>query len=290
MRFGLNRSFSASELASRVGAELVGADSIVDSIAAVDDRESSALTYWQQRTPPPDELPQSACVLIRKEALRRKLGRACFLVCGNPRMEFIRLLRWFDREKRFTVVSRGEVHSSAEIHPTAIVESGASIGAGCRIGPASHITSWASLGKNITVGSGSVLGRAGFGYERDERGVPVAFPHLGRVVVEDGCDIGSNTTVARGNLTNTTIEQHVKVDDQVYVAHNSRIGHSSMVAGGARICGSVVIGSQCWIGAGAMILQNVEVGDGAVVGLGAVVVRTVAAESVVAGNPARVLR
>ena len=290
MRYELKRSFSASELADRVGAQLSGADLIVDSIAAVGDRQPGALTYWQEKAPPPDELPLSACVLVRKEALQHKLGQACFLVCRNPRMEFIRLLRWFEREKLFGVVSRGEVHTSAEIHPTAVVESGASIGAGCCIGPVSHITSWTSLGKNVVVGSGSVVGRSGFGYERDENGVPVAFPHFGRVIVEDNCDIGSNTTIARGNLTDTTIGQHVKVDDQVYVAHNSTIGDSSMIAGGVRICGSVVIGSQCWIGAGAMILQNLEVGDRAVVGLGTVVVRSVAAETVVAGNPARVLR
>ena len=62
------------------------------------------------------------------------------------------------------------------------------------------------------------------------------------------------------------------------------------VAGGAVICGSVVIGSHCWIGAGALIRQGVEIGTRAIVGLGAVVVNAVAADSTVAGNPARLVR
>ena len=125
---------------------------------------------------------------------------------------------------------------------------------------------------------------------RDEDGVPVRFPHIGKVIVDDECEIGCNTTIARGNLQDTRLHANVKIDDQVYIAHNCEIGNSTMIAGGATVCGGVVIGSHCWIGAGAMIRQGIEIGAKAIVGLGAVVVNTVAADTIVAGNPARLKR
>lgn len=141
----------------------------------------------------------------------------------------------------------------------------------------------------MTIGSGCVVGQTGFGYERDEEGIPVSFPHFGRVIIEHDCEIGSNSTISRGNLDDTRIGRYVKIDDQVYIAHNCVIGESTMIAGGARLCGGVVIGNRCWVGSGAMIRQGLDVGDQAIIGLGAVVVRSVAAETVVAGNPAKIL-
>jgi UDP-3-O-[3-hydroxymyristoyl] glucosamine N-acyltransferase len=289
MRFELTSSLAAPELATRIGARHVGLDIPVSSIAAIDDAVAGSLTYWQSDNPLPESLPSGTCVIIGESALAQVHRHDCCLVCRNPRLEFIRLLHWLGEEERIVSWPNGNIHPSAKVHSTAVIDSGASIGAGSLVGPRAHIASCCSLGENVTIGPGCIIGHPGFGYERDEEGVPIKFPHFGRVIIDIGCEVGSNTTIARGNLCDTWIGRHVKIDDQVYIAHNCVIGESTMIAGGARICGSVVIGSQCWIGSGAMIRQCLDVGNDSVIGLGAVVVQSVAAKTIVAGNPASVL-
>ena len=289
MRYNLTRSVAVSQLVKRIGARHCGPDITVNSVAAVDNVAAGSLTYWQSDDPLPDGLPSNTCVIVRESVLRHRSKQDCCLVCRNPRLEFIRLLHWFEKEEQFVSWPNGDIHPSAKVHPTALIESGASIGAGCLIGPRAYIASCCSLGENVNIGSGCAIGHPGFGFERDEEGVPVRFPHIGRVVIDTGCEIGCNTTIARGNLSDTWIGRHVKIDDQVYIAHNCVIGDSTMIAGGAKICGSVVIGIRCWIGSGAIIRQGLDVGNHAVIGLGAAVVRPVAAETVVAGNPASLL-
>ncbi len=290
MKYELTRSLTAADVADRIDARLSGPNLSFSAVAAISDRAAGALTFWHSNEPLPVDLPSGACVIINDTTPRQNSEKVCYLICRNPRLAFIRLLHWVENEKWLDRGSKGQIHSSATVHPTAVIDSGARIGAGCQVGPHVHITSRCYLGQSVRVGSGCVIGQWGFGYERDEHGVPVSFPHLGGVIIETGCEIGSNSTIACGNLNDTRIGRHAKIDDQVYIAHNCVIGESTMVAGGARVCGGVVIGARCWIGAGAMIRQGLAVGDRAVVGLGAVVVHPVATDTVVVGNPATVLR
>jgi UDP-3-O-[3-hydroxymyristoyl] glucosamine N-acyltransferase len=151
----------------------------------------------------------------------------------------------------------------------------------------------APMERNVVWGEGSFckthacVGGQGFGFERDERGVPVRLPHIGRVVIGTNVEVGDFTTVCRGTIGDTTIGNSVKIDDHVHVAHNVTIGDETMIAAGAVVCGSAKIGRRCWIGAGAMIKEGLIVGDDVTVGLGAVVVKGVPQNRVVAGNPAR---
>jgi len=290
MRFTLSHAIAATELADRLGARLAGASVSVTGVAAIDSLAPGTLTYWQAREPFERSLPDGVCVLARSQAACPAAAAACVLEIRNPRLAFVRLLQWFEEAGLLGTPTKSEIHPSARIHSTAIVETGASVGSDTEVAAGAHLGSACVIGDSVKIRPGAVIGQAGFGFERDESGIPLEFPHLGRVVIEDGCVIGCNATIARGNLNDTRIARNVKIDDQVYLAHNCRIGESTMVAGGARICGSVVVGSKCWIGAGAMIRQGLEIGDNAIVGLGAVVVNSVAADAVVAGNPARLLR
>lgn len=290
MRHDLTCSVAASELAARIGARLHGPDVVVSTVAAIGAVYAGSLSFWHSDTPTPKPLPSGCCLIARDNLLRDRPEHVSVLENSNPRLGFIRLLHWLKNEDLLVTPSCGEIHASASVHPTAIIDSGASVGAGCEIGPQTYLGSSCNIGSNVRVGAGSVLGQSGFGYERDEEGIPVRFPHIGKVIVEDECEIGCNTTIARGNLADTRLQANVKVDDQVYIAHNCEIGDSTIIAGGATICGGVVVGSHCWIGAGAMIREGIEIGATAIVGLGAVVVKAVPANSVIAGNPARLLR
>jgi UDP-3-O-[3-hydroxymyristoyl] glucosamine N-acyltransferase len=166
---------------------------------------------------------------------------------------------------------------------------GVEIGDGCVVGPNTALAH-CTLGRGVEVGAGCTVGGSTFGYTRDRDGRLVAFPHVGRVVLEDGVYLGDGTTVDRGTLGDTVIGAGTKVDKLVRIAHNVRIGRDCLVIGSAMLCGSVVVEDAVWIAPGVTVMNGVRIGAGATVGLGAVVLRDVAPGATVAGNPARRLR
>ena len=93
------------------------------------------------------------------------------------------------------------------------------------------------IGKNCYIKSGAILGEDGFGFDFEKDGIPIRIPHIGSVVIGENVEIGSNTVIVRGTLNDTIIEDNVKMDDQVCIAHNCKIGKSSLVIAFAEISG-----------------------------------------------------
>jgi len=182
------------------------------------------------------------------------------------------------------------IHPSASIHPDAhiddsvavgplaVVEAGASIAAHVQIGPqclvgvgvilGEHTRLVAgvsvchnvSLGKRCIIHPGAVLGSDGFGLARDNDSW-VKIPQIGSLEIGDDVEIGANTTVDRGAIKNTIIENGVKIDNLVQVGHNVRIGAHTAIAGCAGISGSVIIGKRCMIGGGVGLAGHLEIAD-----------------------------
>lgn len=147
------------------------------------------------------------------------------------------------------------------------------IGAGCIItsptfiGAYSHLLARVSivgpttLGERVYIHPGVVIGCDGFGLANNN-GVWEKIPQLGRVVIGNDVEIGANTTIDRGALNDTVIEEGVKLDNQIQVAHNVKIGAHTAVAGCVGIAGSAVIGKHCAIGGGAGIQGHIVIADG----------------------------
>jgi UDP-3-O-[3-hydroxymyristoyl] glucosamine N-acyltransferase len=146
------------------------------------------------------------------------------------------------------------------------------------------------IGENTKVCDTAKIGNDGFGFEPDEKGELVFFPHFGDVIVGDNVVIGSHVCIDRGNLHNTVIEDGVKIDNLVHIAHNAHIGKNTLIVAGSVICGSVKIGRNCFIGANSTIKQHLKIGDNSVVGMGSVVTKNIPSGEVWAGNPARFLK
>lgn len=142
----------------------------------------------------------------------------------------------------------------------------------------------------MRVGANSVLGHDGFGYERTSEGVPLHFPHLGHLVVDDDVTIGNLCSVSRGTLDETRIGRHTVIDDAAYIAHNVAIGENVMIMSGVRLNGRVKVEADCWVGTGALVREGCALGQGSIVGMGSVVLASVEPGQVVAGNPAKILR
>jgi UDP-3-O-[3-hydroxymyristoyl] glucosamine N-acyltransferase len=184
------------------------------------------------------------------------------------------------------------IHESAVVHETAAVDSSASIDAGCVIGAHARIGRNAIIGpqcvvmsgavvggesrrvargtlcEQVSVGArcllhpGAVVGADGFGFAPGgDGGAWIKVPQLGSVRVGNDVEIGANTTIDRGALGDTVIEDGVKLDNLIQIAHNVRIGAHTAVAACVGIAGSAKIGKHCMIGGNAGIADQVEICD-----------------------------
>jgi UDP-3-O-[3-hydroxymyristoyl] glucosamine N-acyltransferase len=171
-----------------------------------------------------------------------------------------------------------QIADTASIAATAVVEAGAVIGAhsvigaGCYIGAnvviGEHVRLYPRvvvyhdcvIGDRLIAHSGAVIGADGFGIAMDE-GRWLKIPQIGRVVIGHDVEIGANTTIDRGALDDTVIEEGVKLDNQIQIAHNVRIGAHTAIAGCVGIAGSATIGKYCRIGGSAGILGHLQIAD-----------------------------
>lgn len=180
------------------------------------------------------------------------------------------------------------VDPSAQVSPTASIGAQATVGAGAVIGNGVAIGIGSVVGDRVVLGeearlyprvviyadcfigdrtilhSGVVIGADGFGMARDEAGW-VKIPQVGRVIIGMDVEIGANTTVDRGAIEDTVIEDGVKLDNQIQIAHNCRVGAHTVIAGCTGISGSTRIGRNCRIGGGVGMVGHLEICDGVTV-------------------------
>ncbi len=175
-----------------------------------------------------------------------------------------------------------QVDASAWIGPHCSIENGAVIHAGvqiaggCFIGKDSRIGAYSrlspnvvvchgvSIGERVNIHAGAVIGSDGFGLAR-EGGKWLNVPQLGSVRIGNDVEIGANTTVDRGALEDTVLEDGVRLDNQIQVAHNVYIGAHTAIAGCVGISGSARIGRHCMIGGGAGIVGHLEITDNVII-------------------------
>jgi UDP-3-O-[3-hydroxymyristoyl] glucosamine N-acyltransferase len=154
-----------------------------------------------------------------------------------------------------------EIGAGTRLGPHAVIGPGVAIGKGCEIG--AHVTiTHTYVGDRVTILPGAQIGQPGFGFAASETRY-LKIPQLGRVIVQDDCEIGSATTIDRGALGDTVIGEGSKIDNLVQVAHNCRIGRNCVIAGQVGLAGSVVLED------GVVLAGQVGLGDHTRVGAGA---------------------
>lgn len=231
------------------------------------------------------ETTQAGALILPVEG--QNLTQRPRIITGNPYLYFARVSALFNPVPHATA----GIHSSAVVHEHAEVASSASVGPGAVIAKGVKVGERAVIGPNCTIGegaqigddcllyanvsvyhacvigrrvilhSGCVIGSDGFGLA-NEKGRWVKIPQTGRVILEDDVEVGACTTIDRGALDDTVIEEGVKLDNLIQVAHNVRIGAHTAIAGCTGIAGSAKIGKHCMIGGAAMIHGHIEIADG----------------------------
>ncbi len=169
------------------------------------------------------------------------------------------------------------VDAGATIGEGAVIGAGAWIGAGAAIGartiigdatriyPRAVVLDDCKIGVRCTIHSGAVIGSDGFGFAPFD-GRWIKIPQVGAVVIGNDVEIGANTTIDRGAMGDTIIEDGVKLDNQIQIAHNCVIGADTVIAACVGIAGSTKIGKGCRIGGAAMIAGHLTIADGSSIG------------------------
>ncbi|MFZ9036635.1 MAG: UDP-3-O-(3-hydroxymyristoyl)glucosamine N-acyltransferase [Gammaproteobacteria bacterium] len=281
-------SLNLQQLAAVLQLEFKGEPGLVISnVASLKSATSRDLCFAQYKKYL-GEIADSQCgaVILTRELSARVDDRAV-LISDNPQYSFVQAIAALGLESQSPA---GIIHPSAQIADSALVGSDTSIGAltvigdnveigtgteigsgviiapGVRIGSRCQIHNRVSIEQSVTIGDrcilhpGVVIGADGFGQVMHQQQWH-KIPQLGGVILEDDVEVGANTTIDRGALDDTVIETGCKLDNQIQVAHNVRIGAHTAIAACVGIAGSAVIGRNCKISGAAVVLGHLSVAD-----------------------------
>jgi UDP-3-O-[3-hydroxymyristoyl] glucosamine N-acyltransferase len=214
-------------------------------------------------------------------------------VAPDPRAAFIAAVPLVvDTEAQTGVHPRATVHPSAHLGSDVTLHPGVVVGPGCAVGdrtvlfPNVVLYAGTRVGADVRIHAGAVIGADGFGYHPTADGLK-KMPHVGRVVVEDGVEIGANTCIDRAALGETRVRSGAKIDNLVQVAHHCDVGSGALLVAQTGLSGSVHVGTGAVLGGQVGVADHRRIGAGAHVGAQSGVHRDVPDEATVLGTPAR---
>ena len=289
------RRYSAIEVANLTGASLVdpaqGGVEISGIASATDGREGQLVYLEGRRNAGLAGSIRAAAVLCTSDIAENVPAGVVVLVVARPQAAFAAIGRLLFPAAASPhalpgetgISPRSHVDPSAKLEDGVIIEAGAVIAAGVSIGSGTIIAPNAIIGRNCQVGrncyvgpsaciqyaligdrvivhGGAMIGQDGFGFVGGAAG-PERMPQVGRVVIQDNVEIGTNTTVDRGAMADTVIGEGTKIDNLVQVAHNVRIGRGCIIAGHCGLSGSVTLGDGVMLGGRVWLADHVTIGS-----------------------------
>jgi len=306
--------FTLAELAQAAGGVISGdcdASQLFHDVAPLSSAGHREISFLDNRKYLAEFESSSAGACIVTQALANRAPNGMMLILTDqPYKAYAMVARKFYPSPSYPAgVAQGAViDPSAKLGLGVHVGPGAVIGAGAEIGARSYIgalsvigaqvkigvdawigthvsVSHALIGDRVTLHPGVRVGQDGFGFAPDPAGF-IRVPQLGRVIIQDDCDIGANTTIDRGTTSDTVIGEGAWIDNLVQIAHNVRIGRRCIIAAQTGISGSTELGDYVLIGGQGGITGHLKLGDGAQIAAQSGVMRDVEAGGKVAGSPA----
>jgi UDP-3-O-[3-hydroxymyristoyl] glucosamine N-acyltransferase len=288
------------ELAARFGCELRGdAKAVVARVATLSGATAEAITFLAN----PLYRGQLAgtragCVILAPRD--RDACPVASLAHAEPYLVYARIAAFLNPKPTTVpgvhatalVAASARVAPSAEIGPQAVVGADCTIGQGVAIGAGAVLATNVLVGERTSIGPrvtlldgvrigarcivhpGVVIGADGFGFAPD-RGTWQKIPQVGGVVIGDDVEIGANTTIDRGAIEDTVIEDGVKIDNLVQIAHNVRLGAHTIMAAMSGVAGSTKVGKRCMIGGAVVMINSLSICDDALFTFGSVVTKSV---------------
>jgi UDP-3-O-[3-hydroxymyristoyl] glucosamine N-acyltransferase len=295
----MSKSYSLSDIIKVLGGHLIGDGStLISRVSSLTNAQPGDISFVNDAKYKKslDLCQASAFVLKEKDADSTILPR---IIVDNPYAYFAKVSAFLNPPATLQI----GIAASAVVDATALIPASCSIaalavigenvvfgenvvvGSGCVIEndvtianntclePHVIVKHHCEIGQNCHLFSGAVIGSDGFGYAQ-ESGAWLKIPQVGRVIIQANVDIGANTTIDRGALDDTIIEEGVKLDNLIQIGHNCVVGAHTVIAGCVGIAGSAKIGKYCKIGGAAMILGHLEIADHVTISPGSMITRS----------------
>ncbi len=294
------------ELVERLGGQLMGEPNTeVLGIAPLDNADASHITFLSNPKLRTQVAQTKAAAVILTAADSTVIGTAykgARIIVANPYAYFARTAQLF--AAGHAIPRQAGIHPTAVVDPSAliadsacigphvvieadavveeqcVIDAGCFVGRGAKVGAATHFHARVcfhaecEIGRSGIIHSGAVIGADGFGFA-NEGGAWIKIPQTGRVLIGNDVEIGANTTIDRGALNDTVLEDGVKLDNQIQIAHNCHIGAHTAMAGCVGVAGSAKIGKYCTFGGAAMVLGHLTIVDHVHVSSGSMVSRSI---------------
>lgn len=301
------------EIASLIGGELIGDGNIqISSFSGIKEAQEGEITFLANPLYRPllDET-KASCVITSKDV---KSASKPIIRTDNPSLAFSKVISLFKTQqeekplkgidKTVLIGKNVTLGKDVAISAYVVIEESSSIGEGTAVYPHVYIGHNTTIGKfttiypnvsirensvignNVIIHSGTVIGSDGFGFVK-VNDIHQKIPQTGIVVIEDDVEIGSNVSIDRARFGKTIIGKGAKIDNLVQIAHNVKIGPNSIIASQTGIAGSASLGKDVTLAGQVGIVGHVEIGDNVIVAARSGVTKSIPANSVVLGSPAK---
>jgi UDP-3-O-[3-hydroxymyristoyl] glucosamine N-acyltransferase len=262
-----------------------GVSNIATNVSSLENSKKHSLSWLKKSHYELDKLKSS--IVIVGEDFHETSSSKTLIYTKEPRLAMVFVINHFflEETKGSFISPLASIDKSATlgedviINENVVIASNVVIGNNVVIYPGVTIYPDTIIEDNVVINSACTIGKEGFGYIKDLEGNNIQFPHIGRVVIKKGVEIGANTSIDKGALSDTIIGENSKLNNSVHIAHNVQIGRNVLIAAKVEVSGSVIIEDDVYIGPNAVLIDGIKVAKGAVIGLGAVIRKNVAPNS-----------
>ncbi len=275
------------EIAQKIGAKIIGSKTLMATgINEIHQVEAGDITFVDVEKYFNKSLNSAATIIILNKKTKCPKGKA-LLLCDDPFLAYNQLIL----EQRPLRPLTETISSAAEIHPTAHIEPNVVIGPDVKIGAHSHIqanvviSEHTTIGAHVTIQSGCIIGTEAFYFKRTSDGYE-KWRSGGRVIIEDHVEIGAGCTINKGVSGDTVIGEGSKLDCQIHIGHDVKVGKRCLIAGQVGIGGNTELGNEVVLYGQVGIVNNLKIGANAVVLAGAGVTKDLEAGKTYFGSPA----
>ena len=277
--------FKISEISKLINGDIIGdPDLYISSFSNIEDAQNGDVTFLSDlKYQKYIEKTKASLIITPKININTTITT---ISVDDPITEFSKIINLFNPKKNDnnTISQKSDINTSSEIGENVSISSfcvisknsfigdNCTIGSNtfignnviikenCQIGPNVTIYDNSQIGSNCTIHAGAIIGSDGFGFVPNNNKIS-KMPQAGKVIIKNNVEIGANTTIDKGTLKNTIIEEGVKLDNLIQIGHNVQIGKNTLIAAQCGIAGSTKIGENCMIGGQVAISNHINIGN-----------------------------